>query len=76
MGHSIAGLIAALTPPDPDQALPSLGIFLLWESNYKLFKLPFHHQMRLEELAKDKCELGRRPGLGTGHNCSAPDPAT
>ena len=47
---NIASLIAAFMLPDPDQALSSLEICPLWESNYKLFKLTFHHtQMRLEE---------------------------
>lgn len=47
---NIASLIAAFMLPDPDQALSSLGISPLLESNNNLFKLTFHHtQMRLEE---------------------------
>lgn len=60
-GPQCSWLDCCSMPPDPDQALPSLGIFILWESNYKLFYLL---PSKTCGMANDKLELGRGQGLG------------
>lgn len=73
---SVAGLIVALCLLIQTRSYPAWE-FLFCGNQTQVVSASFYYtQIRPVEWAKDKLELGRGPGLGTGHHCSVHDLAT